>query len=273
MRFSRGFSLIEVLVAIGIFGSATLLFAVVASQSSQSAVLTAQTLEAQRRAREGVEVVRILRDQSWSSVAAGTYGLVLSASQWNFSGASDTEGPYTRSVQIVDRDPNHKDVTIQVAWQFPQGQSHTATLVSQLTNWRTPATQANQLTLDLTNVSISGSGNNEVRSIVFRNTGSSSIILSTFQWGWTNSKNVQILRINNNGNNQLVWDQNGPGTPSGSQGSGAVLDSVDVTILAGQSATLTQMKFSGSMEGAVLSVTIGLGDGSFKTFTNITPSR
>lgn len=155
-KSERGVGIIDILISIAVITLAFWSF-------SQLAVLGVRVKrEAERReaaiylAEEGIEAVRLLRDESWSayiaSLNAGVdYFPVISGTQWVLE-ANDPgviSGLYTRTVRFesVDRDanddivssgtldPDTREVTVSVGWDNPQKEFQITTyLTNFLTN-------------------------------------------------------------------------------------------------------------------------------------------
>ena len=111
MRKREGFGLVEIVIAIGIITSALFASAVLVKMASQAIRQTTQSEQATFLAQEGIEVVRLLRDISWSSniapLAAGsTYYPVFNSGTQTWSLDTTNPGPiagsFTRTVSVED---------------------------------------------------------------------------------------------------------------------------------------------------------------------------
>ena len=130
----NGFSLVEVLVALGIFAvlAAGIFNIVTSSYKNFYGKGDKQSLT--QFAQEGIEAVRSIRDNSWQEIesvaGAGNKGLVKTDGYWRFSGTSNTLSALTRVVAIANAqrssdsqivtsggttDPNTKKVTVTVS--------------------------------------------------------------------------------------------------------------------------------------------------------------
>ena len=175
---SAGFGIIEIIVAMSIMiiiaatGTSTVL------HSFSSNRLGGEETQATLFAQEGVEAVRSIKNQDWTNLSTGTYGLDDSGGTWALSGSSETEGKFTRQIVIsqVQRDSNGDIVdsggtvdsdtlkaTSQVDWEFSPTRNNTVTLVTYLSNFEKPISSSNfgnwsqpQL---ITSLDISGSSN------------------------------------------------------------------------------------------------------------------
>lgn len=152
-NLNAGSSVIEILVAMGIFVviSVTALSAIIGATNIGR--LTQEQTQASQLAQQGFEATSSIRNNNWDSLVNGTHGLSTAGSQWSFSGTSDVDssGKFTRSITIesVNRDANNvivtsggtldedtKKITINVAWSPSPSRSNNVSFVSYLTNWQ-----------------------------------------------------------------------------------------------------------------------------------------
>ncbi len=128
-----GFSVVEVLLAVTVFGmlSTAIIGALVYGRSST--VDSGDRVRADYLAEEGTEAIRNIRNAGYANLTDGTYGLVQSGNTWTLSGSSDANDIYNRSVTIASNGTNRKLITSNVSWSGSNtGQ---ASVVTQLTNW------------------------------------------------------------------------------------------------------------------------------------------
>jgi prepilin-type N-terminal cleavage/methylation domain-containing protein len=135
IKTNQAFSLVEVIVALGVFAIlAAGIFNVVTS-SYRNFYGTGDKQAIAEFAKEGIEATRAIRDNFWQDIETvsdtGDQGIVKAASgYWTFSGSSDTSGALTRTVAVTDIerdangeivdsggtvDPNTKKVTVTVS--------------------------------------------------------------------------------------------------------------------------------------------------------------
>ena len=116
IRKSAGFMVVEVLIATSIIAASVLAATAVAQKSINVSRQALHSLQASFLLEEGAEVMRILRDNSWSTFVDANYGtpygLVFSSSQWTLSGSSSTTGIFTRRITFytVERDAVTGDI-------------------------------------------------------------------------------------------------------------------------------------------------------------------
>lgn len=156
LRKEKGFGLVEILivgvvVAIGFVGIVAFLI-----NSSGLIFQVTRNTEAVALAEEGMEAVRSMRDESWSSnidalIAGTTYYPEISGNKWTLSSTDPgpINGLYTRTVVLgnVNRDPvtddisssgnpddSTRQVTVKVTWSENQT-TKDVTLVTYITNF------------------------------------------------------------------------------------------------------------------------------------------
>ncbi|MBI5356235.1 prepilin-type N-terminal cleavage/methylation domain-containing protein [Candidatus Collierbacteria bacterium] len=134
-NLQAGFSLVEVLLAVSVF--ALIVTGLVGGliYGQQSTALAGQRARAAVLADEGLEAVRNIRDENYSNLTDGTFGLAISANQWVFSGTSDATDIFTRAVTISAAGANRKLVTSAVTWQQNPQRDGSVTLTTYLSNW------------------------------------------------------------------------------------------------------------------------------------------
>jgi hypothetical protein len=136
----KGQSLIELIIAIGIFIVITSALAVFVLDSYVAGRLSLEITKADFLAEEGVEAVSSIRDNSWSNLITGSHGLAISGGRWVFQGNSEDIGDQlrngTRVIEIENIGQYRKKITSRVNWQFSETRPEEVIFVSYLTNWR-----------------------------------------------------------------------------------------------------------------------------------------
>lgn len=148
---SQGFTIVEFIVAAGIF--------VIIATSSVVALLHSGMIDrkgseqekARRYAQEGVEATRSIRNQNFNSLAAGPHGVSFTSGTWAFSGTQNVNAGMTRQIAIADvyrdgsdtivtsggtPDEDTKKATVTVTWATENGKQQTVTQESYLTNFK-----------------------------------------------------------------------------------------------------------------------------------------
>jgi len=135
----RGQSLIELLIALGIFVVMVSVVAFLLIDSYISNLQASQNSKAIFLAEEGMEAARSIRDNSWDNLTAGPHGLTISENNWIFQGElediSDKLPQGKRVITIGDIDEDRKKVTSKVSWQVAQKENKIE-LITYLTDWQ-----------------------------------------------------------------------------------------------------------------------------------------
>ena len=138
---NKGQSLIELIIAIGVFVIVISGLSFLILESFVSGRLASEVTIANFLAEEGMEATRSIRDNSWNDLTAGNHGLaILGNNNWVFQGSQEDIGDQlrggTRIIEIEDIDPDRKRVISQITWQFTEGRPQEVRLISYLTNWQ-----------------------------------------------------------------------------------------------------------------------------------------
>ncbi len=134
-ELNNGFSIIEVLLAVSLFGLMVAALTGIYFYGQEASALSGKRNRAVALAEEGMEAVRNLRDANYSSLTDGTYGLGKSGSAWTLVPSPDTTGIYSRSININSVDANHKEISSTVTWQQNVARAGSVTLTSKLDYW------------------------------------------------------------------------------------------------------------------------------------------
>ncbi len=130
-----GFSIIEVILAVSIFG--ILVAAIIGAliYGRQSTALSGTRSRAVFLAEEGIEASRNIRDSGFGNLAVGAHGLATSPSGWVFSGVQDATDIFTRQVEVASINTQTKIVTSTITWQQTESRNGRVVLSTRLTNW------------------------------------------------------------------------------------------------------------------------------------------
>ncbi len=150
MSIKHGFGIIEILVALGLFGVVGLTGLSMILHSFTVSRLGEEQTIASNISLDGLEIVKLLRNQNWSNLVSGTYGLKNLSGVWSFSSTPESWNRYTRTITIEDAhrdgsgnlvnsggtvDSNTKKVTATTTWDTTPLRNNSIVLVSYLTNF------------------------------------------------------------------------------------------------------------------------------------------
>lgn len=138
----KGQSLIELLIALGIFVSMAGVIVFILLNSYVSGLRGFENSKALFLAQEGLEAVRSIRNNDWNALAAGSHGLDFTDSEWLFSGTEENisslkEGVRQLIVENIGAD--RKKITSKITWKSLQNITQAISLASNFANWQSPA--------------------------------------------------------------------------------------------------------------------------------------
>ncbi len=254
----KGQSLVELLVAMGVFIVGTVSLGLLALDANVATRQGAERAQAVLFAEEGLSVVRSLRDADFDNLTVGVHGVAISAGKWIFSGASDAQDQFTRTVTITDIDADTKKAVSTVSWQFSGARQGIVAFTEYFTDWNQTQGIAGNLDADISGANINS---DQLLGIKIRNTSAGAITIDKITAWWSVAPKIQDIIINAT----TVWSDNGPGSPSGKQVSGTELNNQDFT-LAGNSAWLAidRFRFESSVTGASFIIKFIMTDASTK---------
>lgn len=150
---TRGISSVEMLVGISIAALILLFVTHAITRFVNVGQETAEKTKALYLAEEGLELVRFVRDESWSNISTltdgTTYYLDVSSTTVAISGTPEViDGYYERSfvVDAVERDgnddivtsgtadPQSKYVTVTVSWDTPTQTTELTSIIADISN-------------------------------------------------------------------------------------------------------------------------------------------
>lgn len=193
-----GFSLVEVLLSIAVFSMFAVGLVGMYLMGQESSLLVGNRDRALFIAEQGLEAARSIRDQDFSNLVNGTFGLTISGSVWGFVPTSDTLDIYTRSITITDDDAGVKRVTATVDWQQNQQRTGQVVLSTLLSFWQAVVASGNW------NVPILGDGLD-----LFGNTNANHIDITTthaFTLRRTNSSIDDLFSVDISDPSNLLLD-------------------------------------------------------------------
>ncbi len=262
----QGITVIEAVVSIAIFS-------LISGAAIQSYLLSQKlTLRAADKTKalwlseEGIEAARSIRDQNFSTMSPGTYGLSLASGSWQFLSSSDSVDGFMRTVTISSLSTDNLYATSTVSWTS-DGATSTVALGSRLTNWhKVSGTQASHTIFDVSNAGLSQSNQALLTGIVITTDGAfatTTITQIKVSWSPTTPASRKLSKILSP-NGTVVF---GPGSIS--TGTTIILPT-PIKIL-GSSSSSIQFLWNAAMAGKVFTVLYTFSDGS--TYTTVIDSN
>lgn len=96
----NGFTLVEVLVALGVLMAFVSAIGLVSNLATRGIELSDKRTEGKRLAVEGEEAVMSVRSSNFLSLSSGTFHPVYSGGNWSLSQGAETLGSYTRKITL-----------------------------------------------------------------------------------------------------------------------------------------------------------------------------
>lgn len=279
----RGSILLEALIATAIaaiFFTAIAGLLLAANQASSSLYKSAQ---ARWIAEEGLSVLREISFDTLTTTPSARLTYNPTTQRWsvaNGTAVSLANGTtHTITVQDIYRDtncaivssggtldPDSRLLTSTISWTTPTEHTRQYNAATLRTRWSDPQgscfkpTQAGYLSL-VTSTATWG-GEKQLRDVTITNNTNnpSTVTTITVTWSYPTSK-IQQMFIGSG----KIWSDNGPGTPSGSQSSGTLINVQDFTIPAHSSGETYKIQFTKEMNGSTINITFGFADGSTLT--------
>lgn len=259
---NRGFSVVEVLLAVSVFGLLVTALVGAYLYGEESTALAGNRTRATLLAEEGLEAVRNIRDAASTTLpTAGTYGLATSSGAWVLSGSSDLTDIYTRQITISPETNDRVSATSTVSWQQNAQRTGSVSATTEFTKWLKSngceGLDKNSLSISTSSVAVNPSDTTQVIGITISNCGGANITLDKMTVSFAGAPGGQkILGITINGGS--VW--------SGSGSSGSLLDITNVTLDPNVATyPINSIIFKKSMAGATLTIIFTMTDGSTKT--------
>lgn len=151
----RGFSVLEIMLAVGIFAIFASGAVIAVLQGIEMNRLGQEETIAVEYATEGIEAVRSIRNRGFALLenTAGS-GVDRVSGVWTFSGSENMfEGKYSRAIVVSDvsrdgsgnivesggvPDADTKRVIVTTSWSASSSRQNSVVLTTYLTNWEAP---------------------------------------------------------------------------------------------------------------------------------------
>lgn len=138
-KSQAGFSLIELLVALGVFTVMATSIVMLSGLALDDAGKVLMRLRAKNYAREGVEAARSIKNEDWTKLTEGEHGIEIENGKWTFAGNYDQpDTNFKRWVKVERTASDKKRVTAKVAVSS-DSYSQTFEFRTSLTNWEKEA--------------------------------------------------------------------------------------------------------------------------------------
>jgi hypothetical protein len=284
----KGSVLLEVLIAIGlsaIFFSA-IAGLLVASNKSTSSLYLSQ--KAYWRAQEGISALQSMLFEDITITNSAQVSYSAASDTWDLLPGIETfDNGMTRTVSITEVQRDDDCVIVESGGTVDPDSLYLSTVVNYegmgavekevalstlSVNWQNPVgecfnpTDAGGISLDWSGAYWGGS--KQLRGVYIINHTDHDITITKMRlyWDRPTSRLQQIFAIGTK-----VWSESGPGTPTGQQTSGTLIDIADATIPAGFTDDTHKVQFTGAMDGSTLIFEFEFSDGSILTTDPFTP--
>lgn len=132
----KGISLVEIILSVAIFTLFIGAFTGIYIYGQEATVLAGNRVQATFYAKEGMEVIRNIRDENFETLTDGTHGLEKIGDTWELSGNQDTYDFFTREAEVLTINSDKKEIKITVSWQQTPQREGIVELKGHLTNWQ-----------------------------------------------------------------------------------------------------------------------------------------
>lgn len=132
----KGFSLVEIILAVSIFALSVLGLTEGLIYGQQSSLLASHRAQAVFLANEGIEALQNISAENFNNLNDGPFGLLVENNIYTLSGNSDVWDIYERQIIVSEIDVYTKQVISNVSWAqgtFNEGQ---VSLTTYIANWK-----------------------------------------------------------------------------------------------------------------------------------------
>lgn len=253
---TKGQSLLEILFALAVFTVGVVAIGYLIFDSFISLRYGIESTQARLLAQEGIEAASSLIEMSFDTVPAGTYGLQLMDNTWSLASSSDTQGIFSRTLTVTNRDVSTKHVNVEVTWDTDTNNQKSVAFTSRFTDWRQNNQQLENFSIDINNAAITASGTS-LAGIALRNVGADAITVTDLRVWYQGQTTITGVSIRG----QVLF------TASSTEGvaSGELLDIADYAVPAATGFHLFDyIAFNESVAGSNFILSFILADGSSK---------
>lgn len=249
---NRGFSVVELLIAISVFSIISLVGYKIYFQSNEINSIKKLDQKAIFLSEEGLEVSRAISRNSFDDLEEGEWGIEIDNNQWSFSGNSDDIDEFTRTIEVTDIDDDTKEVISNVYWNYKDREDSVST-TTYITNWNKEVEISDSdLVVDISGARRTGS---RLRGILLSSTSLLPLEITDMEVSWTN--NSRYLRRVRTISPNINHDTN-------NHDSGELFEVSNIVISPLFSRELI-LVFNGGMSNNDFEITFFLSDGTSET--------
>lgn len=137
-RHHSGFLLLEAMVGIAVFALFIGAVGLTMLYGQEGTIMAGDRTRATYLSEQAIEVARAVREQSFSSLAAGTHGWKLSGvGVWSLTGSQViSSGSYSTSLTISSIASDIVGLTARTTWKHGYNRSGSVIITSELADWR-----------------------------------------------------------------------------------------------------------------------------------------
>lgn len=134
---NKGFSVVEIMLAVALFAIFSVGAVSVSLQALDANRLAGEQAIATHYATEGLEAVRSIRNQSYTSLNSPQNYVAVTGGVWTFSPTPNTfDTKYNRTISVTDYATNIKKVTSTVSWLFGGTRNNSVVLTEYLSDFK-----------------------------------------------------------------------------------------------------------------------------------------
>ncbi len=133
-KLNKGFSLIEVILSLAVLAIATTVYMTSILDNEENIFLNAKRNTANNLAKEGIEAIMNIRDNNFTNLVDGNYGISEINNQISLIPNSDTRNNQIRTITISSINTKLKKVEVSVSWQENERRNSNITLINYLSD-------------------------------------------------------------------------------------------------------------------------------------------
>ncbi|MCK5027431.1 MAG: prepilin-type N-terminal cleavage/methylation domain-containing protein [Candidatus Pacebacteria bacterium] len=253
-KYNKGVSLIEILVAIGVFAISTTAIIFLLIDGVYASGRSLQLTQAILLAHEGIDATRSILENDFDNALSGEHGIELVDGVWILSGLSDTQNEFTRCITITNIDDDTKKIGSEVVWGQESSRPGSILITGHVTDWKQTKGDAEYLFVETLSAFLTSSST-RLEGVTLNNTGESAIAIETIQTQWSGGALLYEIGI---GSSTVFSVPPLSGIFSGQE---ADITNYTLTALSGTT-SLDAMVFTEEIVGTTMIITFIMSDGS-----------